>query len=275
MKISIVTANYNGARFLESTIKSVIAQRDTGFELEYIVVDGQSTDDSLEIISKYADQIDMLVVEPDDGPFDAINKGLRLATGELLGWLNSDDQYEDGALTRVAAAMDGNPEVAICFGHCPIIDENGVEIRSAITRFKELFFPLSSLFTIQCINYISQPAFFFRRSAFEKGGTLREDFKAAWDYDLILRLWMHGGALVVDNPPLANFRWREDSISGRHFRDQFREEVAAAASSAGRFSIQSAIHTIVRIGIVSIYTAMEKSRLSKGAKRDAPRHSRV
>lgn len=246
MRISIITANYNGDRFLEQTIRSVLEQRTAGVDMEYIVVDGQSTDGSREIIDRYRADIDRIVIEPDEGPFDAINKGLSMATGDLLGWLNGDDVYRPNALKRVADAMAAAPDKALCFGHCPIIDESGREIRRGITRFKECFFPCSCRFAIECINYISQPAFFFRRRAFEQAGALRNDFKAAWDYDLVLRLWRHGGALHIGRPPLAAFRWHAGSISGRHFREQFREEVDAATASAGRFSPQHIIHTGVR-----------------------------
>ncbi len=260
MKISIVTANYNGERFIEQTLKSVISQRDDGVELEYIVIDGKSTDRSMEIINKYKAQIDRIICEKDSGAFDAINKGLALATGDVLGWLNADDLYEPGALKRVLEVMAGNPDCSLCFGHCPIMDEQGVEIRQGITRFKEFFYKYSSRFTIQCINYISQPAMLFRRSAFEKAGGLRQDFTCAWDYDLIIKLFRQGRAVMVGNPPLAYFRWHPSSLSGTLFRDQFREEWTVAARDAGRFSLQALIHLGVWWGIVFCYTLMKWMR---------------
>jgi glycosyltransferase involved in cell wall biosynthesis len=265
MKISIVTVNYNGERFIEQTLRSVIAQRAQGVDLEYIVIDGKSTDRSMEIIGKYKGQIDRIICEKDNGAFDAINKGLALATGDVLGWLNADDLYEPGALKRVDEAMESNPGCSLCFGHCPIIDEQGNEIRRGITRFKEFFYPLSSRFTIQCINYISQPAMFFRRTAFEKSGGLRQDFKCAWDYDLIIKLFRQGRAVCVGNPPLAYFRWHPSSLSGTLFRDQFREEWTVSARDAGRFSLQALIHLGVWWGIVFCYTLM--SWMREGSKK--------
>lgn len=261
MRFSIVTANYNGGRFLEEAIRSVLAQREDGAEVEYIVVDGGSTDDSADILRRHAGSISRVVREPDRGPADAINKGLRLATGDILAWLNADDRYGPGALRRAAACLAAHPRAALCFGRCPIMDEAGKEIRRGITRFKEAFFPLSSRFTLQCINYVSQPAVFFRRSAFEAAGPLRADMRAAWDYDLSLRLWRRGGGVRVrGREPLAWFRWHEASISGSSFRRQFREEWEAAAADAGRFSPQAAIHLGVRWGIVAAYTAMAAER---------------
>ena len=186
MKFSIITANRNGDRFLEESIQSVVSQKADDIELEYIVIDGASTDASLEIIDRYRSQISTFISEPDNGPVNAINKGLKLATGDIVGWLNTDDRYHPGVLKRVAEAFKAEPNKALCFGRCNIIDEQGREIRRCITRFKEFFFPITSRFSIQCLNYISQPTLFFQRRALQSTGSLREDLVAAWDYDFIL-----------------------------------------------------------------------------------------
>jgi glycosyltransferase involved in cell wall biosynthesis len=260
MKFTIITPNKNGGRFLEETIRSVISQKKTGVDLEYLVIDGGSTDDSIKIIRSYEQDISQIISEPDRGPVSAINKGLRLASGEIVAWLNADDRYHPGALKRIAEMMAAHPDKALCFGACRIIDEEGREIRRGITRFKEAFFPFSSRFTIQCLNYISQPAMFFRRSALEAAGYLREDMVAAWDYDFILRLWRRGGAAYVQGAPLADFRWHPGSISARKFAVQFKEEFDTAARDAGNLAPQTWIHGIVRWGIVGAYTLMAVSR---------------
>jgi glycosyltransferase involved in cell wall biosynthesis len=260
MKISVVTPVYNGERYLESCIQSVLAQRTAGVEVEHILVDGGSRDRSGEIADRYRDQIAIQIREKDTGPANAINKGLHRATGDVLAWLNADDLYHPGALGRVARVVAENPGRALCFGHCPIINESGEEIRKGITRFKECFFPLSSRFTFQCINYVSQPAMFFRRTAFEKAGPLREDWVCAWDYEFMTRLWRQGGAVWVRGEPLASFRWHAGSLSGRHFRAQFREEWQAACRDAGWWAPQTWIHLGVWWGIVACYTAMAARR---------------
>jgi glycosyltransferase involved in cell wall biosynthesis len=260
MKISVVTPNFNGAAYLPRAIESVLSQRSAGIDVEYIVADGGSTDNSLDILSRYASQINRVITGPDTGPANAVNRGLAAATGDILGWLNADDEYCPGALSRVATLMERHPAKAVCFGHCPIIDETGNEIRKPITRFKECFYPIASRFTLQCINYISQPAAFFRRSAFEKAGPIREDLKAAWYYELFLRLHRHGGAIRLPPPPIARFRWHPTSISGQHFRLQLKEEFEVAAHDAGRLSIQTLTHWFVRWGIVSIYSLMQSRR---------------
>ncbi|MBA4423352.1 MAG: glycosyltransferase [Syntrophus sp. (in: bacteria)] len=260
LKFSIITPNKNSGRFLDETIRSVVSQKESGVDLEYIVIDGGSTDDSLKIIRRYEQDISQIISEPDRGPVSAINKGLRLASGEIVAWLNADDRYHPGALKRVAQLMTTHPGKALCFGACRIIDEEGREIRRGITRFKEAFFPFSSRFTIQCLNYISQPAMFFRCSALDAAGYLREDMVAAWDYDLTLRLWRQGGAVHVPGDPLADFRWHPGSISARRFTIQFQEEFNAAARDAGNLAPQTWIHRIVRWGIVSAYMLMAASR---------------
>ncbi len=263
MRFSIITANYNGAAYLEETIQSILAQReDKDIELEYIVIDGNSTDNSPQIIKRYAHAITHSIIEADTGPANALNKGLQLATGEVIAWLNSDDVYFPGTLGRVRDVLQlpENRDAAICFGGCAIVDEGGQGIRSGISHFKELFFPLSSRFTYQCINYLSQPALFFRRAAVQEAGLLREDMVAAWDYDFILRLWHSGGAARVQGTPLAAFRWHPDTISGQNFRVQFQEEYQAARADTGRFSPQTLVHFFVRWGIVGAYTLMTGRR---------------
>ena len=180
--------------------------------------------------------------------------------GDIVSWLNADDLYYPDTLVRVKKSLSDHLQAPFCFGACPIIDPQGREIRKGITRFKAAFFPLSSRFMFQCINYISQPAMFFRRGALQKAGRLNEGLTAAWDYDLTLRLWRQGRAVHLKGPPLAAFRWHEASIGGRQFQTQFKEELDAAVADAGRWSVQALLHQLVRWGIVGSYTTMQKFR---------------
>jgi glycosyltransferase involved in cell wall biosynthesis len=252
---SIITPSYNSARYLEETIRSIEMQSSDACSVEHIVMDGGSTDATAEICGRHANSL-TFVQETDTGPANAINQGFTRSTGDILAWLNADDVYENGTLDRVAKVFADHPEAAFCFGNCCIVDEAGQEIRQGITRFKNAFFPFSSRFTFQSINYISQPAMFFRRTAFEQAGPLREDMQAAWDYEFILRLWHAGPGVVVPGAPLAAFRWHDQSISGQHFRKQFKEEFDAAVHDAGMFSLQALLHFGVRFGIVGIYSLM-------------------
>lgn len=256
MKATVITANKNGSRFLDEAIRSVLAQRGDGVDLEYIVVDGKSTDRSMEIVGQYRNEITAVISEADTGPAAAINKGLRLASGKLVSWLNADDRLAPGALKRVLETAALYPAKSLFFGNCRIIDASGCEIRRGISFFKTLFFPLSSRFTIQCINYISQPAMFFRNSALQSTGFLREDLLAAWDYDFVLRLWQKGGAARIKGPPIADFRWHHASISAGSYMAQFEEEFNIAAKNAGYLAPQTLIHAAVRWGIVGCYGLM-------------------
>ena len=259
MKISIITPNYNGGRWLARCMDSVISQKlAPGDELEYLLMDGGSTDGSREIAEERRGRLAALVAEKDAGPADALNKGFRRATGDLVGWLNADDVYRPGALAAALAAAKAAPRAALLFGKCRIVDEAGAEIRGFPTFVKNACFPFSCRFLIQCINYVSQPASWFRRSALEAAGGLRTDFKAAWDYDLTLRLWRQGGGVRIPGGPWADFQWHPASISGTHYERQFEEEWRAAAEDAGRWSPQAALHGLVRRGIVACYRRMNR-----------------
>lgn len=245
-----------GARHGQRDFAATCARRPTGI---YILIDGSSTDGSLAIAETRRAHLAALVSEKDQGPADALNKGFRLATGNLIGWLNADDVYRPGALAAAAAAARTNPRASFFFGKCRIVDETGLEIRGFPTWVKNACFPFSCRFLIQCINYVSQPASWFRRSALEAiGGGLRTDFKAAWDHDLTLRLWRQGGGVRILGGPWADFQWHPGSISGTHYERQFEEEWRAAAEDAGKWSPQAAIHGCVRHGIVACYRWMNR-----------------
>ena len=122
-----------------------------------------------------------------------------------------------------------------------------------MTRFKNFWFPLSCRTVLRTLNYVSQPATVFRRSAWEAAGPLRTDLKAAWDYDLWLRLWRQGGGVPVPHPATAFFRWTPGSISGAHFERQFREELDAAQADAGTWAPTSVVHHALAHAIVFLY----------------------
>ena len=262
MKITILTPNYNGARWLARCMDSVLSQElAAGDELEYFLLDGGSTDGSLEIAEARRGRLAGIVSEKDHGPADALNKGFARATGDLVGWLNADDVYRPGALAKAAAAAKAHPAAAFFFGKCRIVDEEGREIRGFPTFVKNACFPVSCRFLIQCSNYVSQPSSWFRRTALlAAGGGLRTDFKAAWDYDLTLRLWRQGGGVKIPGEALADFQWHPGSISGTHYERQFAEEWRAAAEDAGKWSPQAAIHWGVQHGIVGCYRIMNRTR---------------
>lgn len=183
-KISIVTPSFNQGRFIEKTILSVIEQDYPN--LEYIIIDGGSTDESVEIIKKYEKHLAYWVSEPDRGQSHAINKGFELATGEIFGWLNSDDWYHDGALKAVSDAFASNPDAGAVVGSGDMVDENGESI-----RFKEAFDVSREELYNWHYNFFWQPSCFFTRNAWEESGRLDENIHYAMDLDLWFRISSH------------------------------------------------------------------------------------
>jgi glycosyltransferase involved in cell wall biosynthesis len=221
MKISVVTPSYNQAGFIRETIESVLSQN-LGKDLEFIVVDGGSTDGTLDILKEYEGQLSW-TSEPDQGQADAVNKGVMRASGEIIAWLNSDDIYEEGALAKVRDVFVNNPDCQWLYGKCRIVDGEGQEIMKWVTRYKNLSLKKYSLARLMRENFISQPAVFFRKELFEATGPLDLGLNYALDYDLWLRFGLKSSACVI-NDYLSRFRRHGESKSETGFKDQFREE---------------------------------------------------
>ncbi len=176
---SIVTPSYNQAEYLEQTICSVLDQDYPN--LEYLVVDGASTDGSVEIIRKYASRLAWWVSERDHGQAEAINKGLSRARGEYVAWVNSDDLYLPGTLTAAAAALAAHPDAAFVFGNVQSIDAAG-EVTN-LMRYGHY-----TLADLMCFNIVGQPGVFMRRPVLEQAGLLDENFHMLLDHHLWLRM---------------------------------------------------------------------------------------
>ena len=221
IKFSIITPSFNQEEFIERTLRSVIDQQGD-FSMEHLVMDGGSTDGTLEILGKYAANI-TAVSEPDRGMADALNKGFALATGEIIGWLNSDDLYMPGALQKVTAYFNLHPECRWLYGNCLIIDEADQETRKWITAYKNRKARKFHYEALLLENFISQPAVFMRHEALEAAGPLDTGLPTAMDYDLWLRLAKIGNPGYI-NEDLACFRVHSQSISSRNYKTQFEEQ---------------------------------------------------
>jgi glycosyltransferase involved in cell wall biosynthesis len=182
--ISIVTPSYNQARFIEDTLRSVVSQDYP--RTEHIVVDGGSTDGSVDIIRRYAPHLRSWVSEPDRGQSHAINKGFAQAQGDILTWLNSDDTLLPGALHEVGRFFAGHPDVDLVYGDYVYTDASGRPMR------RRHVFDTISYESLLYHDYLGQPAVFFRRSLFEKVGPLDESLHYCMDWDLFLRMWRMG-----------------------------------------------------------------------------------
>ena len=190
-KISIITITYNSEKTLEETIKSIKAQNYDN--LEYIIVDGGSTDSTLDIVKKYSDVVSKYISEPDEGISDAFNKGILMAQGDIIGIINSDDMLCDGALIKLASAYDG--ETDVYYGNAMICDEDGVRT-SILTSSKDL----SSMPYSFCIVH---PATFVTKNAYDKYGVFDKNIRCTMDYDLLLRYYKAG----------AKFKYLDENIS--------------------------------------------------------------
>jgi glycosyltransferase involved in cell wall biosynthesis len=186
--VSIVTPSYNQAKYLEATMQSVLQQDYSS--LEYIVVDGASEDGSQELIQKYQDKLAWWVAEPDQGQADAINKGFRRSSGEILAWLNSDDLYLPGTVTAAVDIFRQHPEAGMIYGDAVSADGNG-------HLLNELRFETWGVADLLAFNMICQPAVFMRRDLLEKVGYLDTSYHFFLDHQLWIRLAREGSLIHV------------------------------------------------------------------------------
>jgi len=189
-RISIVTPSFNQAAFLEQTIRSVLLQ---GYpNLEYFVIDGGSTDGSVEILKRYAPWLTFWVSERDRGQVDAINKGLARATGEWLAWQNSDDIYYPGALFSIASAAMHTEDAALIVGNVNLIDADD-------RTLTDLLYVRPTYRSMLAEGMVmTNQAAFWRRDLHAKLDWLDESYTCAFDYDWFLRVLRNGGANHVD-----------------------------------------------------------------------------
>jgi glycosyltransferase involved in cell wall biosynthesis len=199
LKISIVTPSFNQAHFIKETIESVLSQNYPN--LEYLIIDGGSSDGTINILQEYNTNLSW-ISEPDEGQAQAINKGFKKTTGDIIAWLNSDDIYLPHALSIVAEFFVQHPHIDLVYGDFYVINEQS----EILLRRKEIPFDFNIL--LYGLDYICQPATFFRRTIFERVGYLDENLHYGLDWEYWLRIAKHGGKLALLPGYLAAIRWQ-------------------------------------------------------------------
>ena len=264
MKISIITPSYNQEEFIERTILSVISQS-WDFEIEYIIMDGWSTDKSVDIIKKYdmlikeweykinCNKIDFIwKSEKDKWQSDAINKWLILSTWDIITYLNSDDTYVNWALQKISSIL-WKSDKKWCYGKCRIIDKQDFEIRKYITIYKNIIWKKYSYFKLLKENFISQMTVFWKRELIEEFWYFDIDEHLCMDYEFWLRIGRKYNPIYIPEY-IANFRFYHTSKSWSWFIKQFRRELFLAEKYAGwKYKISLFFHKFNYYKIVFIY----------------------
>ena len=218
--ITVVTPTYNQARFISQAVESVREQKYP--DLEHLVIDGLSTDDTLDVLAPYADEL-TIVSEADSGQTEAINKGLRRATSDVICWLNSDDYLLPGALHAVGEFFAAHPDVTWVTGDGVIVDGEGRPIQAPVRFYKQILRRFPPSVYLGMANSVVQPATFWRRSVHEDLGYLDESLHYTMDYDWWLRLLETGRPGKI-NKALCGFRIHDASKSGTLFQEMLEED---------------------------------------------------
>lgn len=251
-RISVITPSFNQAEFIGRTIESVLSQNYPG--LEYIIMDGGSTDGTIKLLKKYKKQFKW-ISRKDKGQSEAINKGLKMSTGEIVCFVNSDDYLEPGSLMKVGKFFREKKDAFILTGKCRTVDENGREVRKLITLYKNLslkFFCNTVL--IKIINFISQPSTFWRREICLEVGYLDEKLHYSMDYEYWLRILVRYPLYFIDEY-LSNYRVHRSSKAVTSPRTQFATQyrIIKRYSSSRIILIVHKFHAWVALAIYRLF----------------------
>jgi len=222
-KISIVIPSYNKTEYIKETLESIVSQNYPN--LEVIIQDGGSTDGTLEIIKKYAKKYPYLAWESkkDKGQTDAINKGLKKATGEILAFINADDVYLLGTLNKVREYFAKHTDTIWLAGKGKVIDKDGKEISKLVTSYKNFLLAINHYSLLMVVNYLMQPSVFLSRKAYLKYGPFTGTKTSVMEYDLWLRL----GRVKMPNvikKCLSGFRMSGENISSKLFKETLKAD---------------------------------------------------
>lgn len=260
-RISVIVPSYNMADYIGDTISSVV---DQGYpDCECLVMDGGSTDGTIEILKRFGDRITW-VSEKDNGQSDAINKGLRLASGDIVTYLNADDVYEKDCLGKVAGYFEKNPDVMWLYGKCRIVDRLGREVRRPVTWYKNFWQRRYSYLALLVTDFIAQPAAFWRRQLTEEMGLFDVDEHLVMEYEYWLRIGAKYQPGFIDDY-LARFRLHPVSKSATRFSDAARSAFRVArryAAGQGRGFLVP-LQYLNYLTVVSVYSLLRAGSLGR------------
>jgi GT2 family glycosyltransferase len=257
--ITVLTPSLNGAATIAKTIASV---RDQGYpHVEHLIVDGASTDGTVNLLRATPDV--RWISEPDTGLSNALNKGLAMATGEIIGWLNADDFYLPGTLATVGATLAQQPRAEWATGPSIIVDAGDQEIRTGITRYKSALLRRYSRRSLIIQNFVAAPSTFARADALRDIGGFDESLRLAMDYDVWLQLARRGDPILI-RQPLAAFRMAEGSLSMSQFEAQFAEHAAVGRRHGDGERAATTANTVMSRLIPLAYRRMRDLRRLRG-----------
>ena len=255
--VSIITPSYNQGQFLEETIRSVLEQDYPN--VEYIVIDGGSTDESVAIIGKYADRVSYWVSEPDRGQSHAINKGWERSHGSIVAWLNSDDAYRPSAISRAVEALLAHPEASMVCGNCDRIDARG----NLLTTLRPQVGPVEGWVQGKC--WAPQPAVFMRSEIVRRSGSLvAEDLHVVMDFDLWLRLAAEAPAVCLDGPALALDREYPERKTNAFYARRMDEYRTVLERFYRRYGDRPELRRVRRSAFAWVYFRLASAALSDG-----------
>jgi glycosyltransferase involved in cell wall biosynthesis len=246
MRLSFVIPTRNQARFLRQCIESCLAQQIADSEI--VVTDGASTDDTRDVLASYGDRV-RWVSEPDRGQSDAVNKGVRMASGELIAWINSDDYYaSEHAVAKLVAAFDADPQLDIAYGNGLRVDIDGAPLGPYNSR------PVTRPASIvtQPASFVLQPSLLFRRQLFLAVGGVDESLHYTMDYELWIRMFAAARMTRYIPEVIAHARYHVDAKSIASMGKQMRELVTVKRSSARKLELGPVDRARMYAGIASL-----------------------
>src|SRR5205809_520169 len=254
-RVSVVTPSYNQGGYIEETIRSVLLQEYP--DLEYIVIDGCSTDESVDIIGKYARWLTHSVSEPDRGQTDAINKGWRRSSGSIVAYLNADDSYLPGTIRAAAEAFCAAPDAGLVYGTAMIVDEGGNDLRP----WKAEPFDVKTMLAVG--NIVPQPAAFYSVDALEAIGSLDDHWHLIMDYELSIRIGTRYRTVCIPST-LAKFRAHSQSKTRLRFEALAGEMIEFLGRFAADQPAPRRWRLLRRLALSRIYYELSQAYVAEG-----------